>query len=272
MLPEGPLRQLARRVADLARHPALAIALGAALLSVAVLILIRDVGEDSEPQAPELGGGEVSMVVRAERDLPRGTSTEAALAEGDLAILPAPSDPPSGSVTAASQLNGRVLDQDIAEGDIVLTSQLRAPTAREDAQVEIPNGTEAVALTLPFTAAGGGYVGAGDRVNLYAVVGGPDRAVRVGASILVLDVSTELAPYSGDEPRPVAPSITYLLAVPHQEVSPVMLLDAAGRIRLSIVNPGDDPVPGPASSQLDELLAALTLSGPPSAEPEGEQR
>ena len=49
-----------------------------------------------------------------------------------------------------------------AQGDDVVVA------ARQQAVV-IPPGHHGVAITLPFTAAGGGYVGAGDKVDVFAI-------------------------------------------------------------------------------------------------------
>lgn len=105
--------------------------------------------------------------------------------------------------------------------DQVPTDEGAVAAARQS--VEIPDGHHGVVITLPFTAAGGGYVGAGAKVDVYAVEpGSPATPVVVAAT--VLDVSVEVAPRitTGTPERPSAGHITYLLAVPSPQAPDVI--------------------------------------------------
>ena len=109
--------------------------------------------------------------------------------------------------------------------------------------IAIPEGHDGVALTLPFTAAGGAYVGSGDRINIFAI-GGDDRA---GTSLLlprigVLDVSTDVAPrvISQAGERPSSPSVTFLLSVPSEQVDELVTAAATRTLYISLVASSDE--------------------------------
>lgn len=113
-----------------------------------------------------------------------------------------------------------------------------AVNAARQSLVEIPPGHEGVALTLPFTAAGGGYVGAGDQVNLFSVEGDqPGVGDLVLGKVTVLDVSVELAPraQTGTAERPSTSQITYLLAVPTDEVARVVAAAQTKTVYVSLL-------------------------------------
>lgn len=111
-------------------------------------------------------------------------------------------------------------------------------TAARAATVDIPVGHEGVALTLPFTAAGGGYVGAGDKVNLFSIEGEtPGTGDLVLGAVTVLDVSVEVAPrtQTGSAERPSTSQITYLLAVPKNDVARVVATAETKTVYVSLL-------------------------------------
>ncbi len=98
---------------------------------------------------------------------------------------------------------------------------------------------DGVAVTLPFTAAGGGYVGAGDLVNVFVVeanvAGGPATLVLEAAA--VLDVSAEVAPRvaSGTGERGSTAQITYLLSVPSAKAPAVITAAQTKTVYLTLL-------------------------------------
>lgn len=148
------------------------------------------------------------------------------------------------ALTTQSQLSNTILTLNFAEGEQLRASGLR-PRSLLSSRVEIPEGHEAVAVQVGFTAGGAGYIAPGDRVNVFmfaqatTVQPGRDaledptgalqadsypRAELLLTNVTVLDVSQELAPVRGaetqaaaaGEPAPArtgAESLTVLVAV-----------------------------------------------------------
>lgn len=138
--------------------------------------------------------------------------------------------------------------------------ELRPVTAREEAAVVVPEGMEGVALTLPFTAGGAGYVGVGDRVKVYAVIDSAEgtRLVLVDTGVKVLDVSTEIAPYAGSvEPRPAGSNLTLLLALEPEVAAGVMLVGADATFHLSLMDSEDAPDIRSGTLTLHDYLSTL---------------
>jgi len=145
----------------------------------------------------------------------------------------------------------------------------RQQTVRGDA-IKVPEGKQAVALSIPFTNAGGGYVGPGDRVNLYALVGRQNgavvplcgeglcpaadpRAAQAAAQLVlpnvaVLDVSQEVAPRTVTNTSPavgqvaraaeVQPNVTYLMALDASQAEKAIFFSRYGTIYVTLVPKG----------------------------------
>lgn len=120
----------------------------------------------------------------------------------------------------------------------------------EDGQagrVSVPDGAQAVALTLGRTAGLAGHLRAGDRVDVYGVVseppdGGDKTARRVLADVEALSVS------DGDG------DVTVLLALTADKVETAVFLSSFESLWLSLVGDGDQPAttPGMTYSNLTD--------------------
>jgi len=182
---------------------------------------------------------DVAMSVLVAREpVPAGTSVDDALEQGLLATRELDvDDRAADAVSSVSGLAGRVLDVQLAPGQQLTMSSLRPATLRA-AAIAIPEGKQGVAVQLPFVPGGGGYVGTGDRVNVYGNVPRPDGrpvAELVLQGVEVLDVSTEVAPrVAGGEERPSASVITYLLALDVTEAQRVIDLAANAQLWLAL--------------------------------------
>ena len=199
-----------------------------------------------------------------------------------------------GALTDPAQLIGRTFAVEVAPGEQVMLTDLDAPALR-DASIEVPAGTEAVAIEVPFVPGGAGYAAPGDSVNVFALLDSVDPAllapaadpaaatatgaaatsatVSVLTNVVVLDVSVEVAPRVAARTDAVAASsststtapsgataaapsqITYLLAVPVADVAD--LVQAVGFHRLYVSIPAEGTAPRPATSTDDaELIGA----------------
>lgn len=176
-----------------------------------------------------------------------------------------------GALTDLGQLAGRDLKVAIAEGQQVTVAALTRPPLRSSA-VTVPTGTEAVAITTPFTPGGAGYFAPGDRVNVLTMLDARgDATVGAGTTRLVaqrievLDVSAEVPPrvasvgptttIRGDTTSTTAitgqASLTYLLAIPSDQVERVVQAAAFHQLYLSLPANGASPRPAGSASDAD---------------------
>jgi Flp pilus assembly protein CpaB len=220
----------------------LLVGVAAFLVGSGLVVSILRSGSDSEPAAASIE----RTVLVAREGLAAGTDLDEALAGRQVARRTVADDERSAdAIVDPAGLRGRVLATDVAAGQQLRASQLRPATLR-GAAIQIPAGKQGVALQLPFTAGGAGYVGAGDRVNVYGNVELPNdpspTTKLVLADVEVLDVSTEVAPRvaSGDE-RPAGGAVTYLLALDAHEAERVIFLAANAQIWLALA--GDEGQP-----------------------------
>jgi len=124
----------------------------------------------------------------------------------------------------------------------------QAPSA---SRPDVPEGTEAVAVDASFVAGGAGFAAAGDRVNVFALVDEPVKStVAVLSDVQVLEVSSGAATSgssSGGSSSGATPKqVTYVLAVPVDEVEGIV--QAAGFNRLYITFPSEGDPPRPTSA------------------------
>lgn len=205
--------------------------LGALLLFVGVAMLLSDLWKS----APETETTTAKPVLVASEDLQVGQSGNELVANS-LASAVELEDAPTGSLGDLSELIGVVLAKPIPKGEPITFEALRMPTAREAASVIVPEDTEGVALTVPFTAGGAGYVGAGDRINLYSVIdhNNDTHLMLLGTNVLVLDISKEVAPYVAEGPRPESTSLTFLLALEPEVAEAVLLFANTGSFHFTL--------------------------------------
>jgi Flp pilus assembly protein CpaB len=217
--------------------------------------------------------------------------TEGATASGLVSVQMVKVDDRSpGAFTDPTQLVGRTFTSEVASGSQVVAGDLDAPALRETA-IEVPEGTEAVAIEVPFVPGAAGYASPGDVVNVFALLDAVDpalldpeadpeaaaRATQTGtvgilSNVTVLDVSVEVAPRVAARTDAVAATssttttapgakataptqITYLLAVPVGQVAD--LVQAAGFHRLYVSIPAEGTAARPETAVTDaDLIGA----------------
>ena len=233
----------------------------------AVLLVAKDGG----------GGAEVSKgtlpVLVAVRPIPRGASGEQvqdSVAVRQVAAVTRASD----ALTSPEQLVDRTTTTEIGVDQQVRSAFFRQRTVR-GSTIKVPEGKQALAVTIDFTPAGAGYIGPGDKVNVYAVYTKQGEGVAlenkpVGtapefaadklafSNIEVLDISQEVAPLAttqtaatptnGTATRPTAAAttITYLLAVDANQAERLIFFTSYARLYLTLVpqGQGDSATPG----------------------------
>lgn len=255
------------------------------VLAVVVGLAVAVLGQsDRESAASEV----TAPVLVASGVIPEGT--EGAEATGLVTVEQVAVDQRSpGAFTDPTQLVGRTFTTEVGSGEQVVAGDVDAPALR-DPTIEVPEGTEAVAIEVPFVPGGAGYASPGDVVNVFALIDAIDPAlvdpgadpatsgssasgtVGVLANVVVLDVSAEVAPRvaartdavaatsttstTAPGTKSTAPStLTYLLAVPIDKVPD--LVQAAGFHRLWVSIPAEGTAARPAARTSDaELVGA----------------
>ena len=230
-----------------------------------LLLLSRDGGSRS---ASARSGSDTVPVLVSKRAIPAGA------AGGDLGdaveVKQVPSvTRPSDALVSLGELADRTTTVNIGPDQQLRSAFFRQRTVRGDA-IKVPQGKQAVAMSIPFTSAGGGYVGPGDRINLYALIGrqngnvaplcgeglcptGDPKAAQATSQLVlsnveVLDVSQEVAPATVTNVQPAAgqksraaevqPSVTYLMALDASQAEKAIFFSRYGEVYLTLVPKG----------------------------------
>lgn len=233
----------------------LLIALGAVLVLVGLVVAWAIGRSDDDSAAPE---AQVSVVM-ARADLSRGERGADLVAAGKVAVEQVPvSEATPGAISSVEDLEGSVLGSPVAEGAQISSVALRSATLR-GGSITLPDGLQAVAVTVPFTNGGAGYIAPGDRVDVYVTIppgaqGAPTAPYTqiLLTSVEVLDTSTEVAPRraeastAGSDPaasssRPGGEQITLLLAVSPADGERLVFAASVNQLWFGLM--GDDPPP-----------------------------
>ncbi len=236
------------------------VALGA-ILVIAGIGLAWAVGRDDGGTISE---SRVAVVVAVE-DIAPGEAGEDVVASGKVEVEQVPAhEVQSGALGSTAELDGTIVAAAVEEGGQVVAASLRSAVLRGDA-IEIPEGKQAVAVTVGFTAGVAGYAGPGDRVNVYKTVvpnapGAPASPITqlVLSDVEVLDVSDEIAPRRADPiaatdaaAPSVAPSragadqITLLLALDAEEAERIVFGTTIDELYFTLVPPDQGPSRAP---------------------------
>ena len=197
------------------------------------------------------------VVLYAARPIPVGTAGPSALAQSLVRTKSvAPASVPAEALIQSAQLSGRVAASDIPEGTILTEDMFPAPQTRIGTLV-IPEGKRALAVELEPVAGVAGFVGAGDRIDIYGVANGGRSAAGVHLvlqSVEVLNVNgTGLPARQG---LPSGPNLVYLLAVTPAEAERLIYLTKFEQLYFDLVAKGEPPVTTSGSGP-DQALQAL---------------
>ncbi|MDZ4380988.1 MAG: Flp pilus assembly protein CpaB [Parvibaculum sp.] len=271
------------------RSPIILLGMGVALIAVALALIwlnlsARDVST-VESTAPQAVGGlstesAVSVIVAA-RDVARGQ----ALAPDDLIPRKMEGPAPAGSFGETASVIGRVATTDIRASQIVFGSNLSTGPAGAGMAALVSEGQRAFAIRVAEEDIVGGFLQAGDRVDVFAtfpgaVYGqqsgiGQTKADQSKSALLlqdmeVLAVGAALSS-KGDEVNSGARTVT--VAAPPEALAKLALAGRLGHITLAIRNPDDREIapaelvalddlrPGAASVDSDRETAATGSTG-----------
>lgn len=232
------------------------------VLGVALVIfgigLAWAVGRDTDETTQEA----TTAVVVATDDLEPGQSGEDLIATGKVEVQDVPSEEVmAGALSSTAELEGTIIGTTVDEGGQVVAASLRSSVLR-GAAIEIPEGMQAVSITVPFTAGVAGYAGPGDVVNVYhsilpGAAGAPEPlplTQLLASNVEVLDVSDEVAPRRADPivtadgtPETTTPtrtgsdSITLLLAVDASLAEQIIFASTNDELWLTLVPEDQEP-------------------------------
>ncbi|MFP5322554.1 MAG: Flp pilus assembly protein CpaB [Acidimicrobiia bacterium] len=236
------------------------------LIGGAIVYLVVTDDEDGGG-ATATGPGEVTVFV-ASSEIPANTTGADVIEQGLLSTdqVPAGSQP-VGAITSAGGLDNQIFVVGVGEGEVITSSQL---AVRSLSNVSVPEGYDGVAVTLPYTNGGAGYVAPGDTVNVYGQYGTSDEAAGLSnaggpgaalprtelilTNVLVLDVSAQ-DPRSTSAPADAQQAqqttsvnrqtsgspLTYLLALRPTDAERVMQVSQFAQLYFSLT--ADDAAP-----------------------------
>jgi len=185
-----------------------------------------------------------------------GTAASTALAQGSIRareVLPA--ERPANAVTASSQLTGRVARATIPAGTLITADMFPDPQTRIGTVV-IPPGKRALALELTSLAGVAGFVGAGDRVDVYGVSKGDDTPPSVRLVLQGIDVlNVNGAGLPTAQGQPGGANFIYLLAVTPGEAERLIYLNEFEKLYFDLVPRGEGPVKTPGVGPAGAFVA-----------------
>ena len=233
-----------------------------------VLLLLGRGGGDSAAESSSRAG--TVPVLVSKRSIAQGTAG-ADLGDAVEVKQVAAATRAADAVVSLGELGELTTTVDIAPDQQLRSGFFRQRTARGSA-IKVPAGKQAIAMAIPFTNAGGGYVGPGDRINIYAMVGRQNGIVAplcgeglcptgdakgatatsqlVLANVEVLDVSQELAPATVTKGQPTtgeaaaardvgaSPTLTYLMALDASQAEKAIFFSRFGEVYLTLVPRG----------------------------------
>lgn len=159
------------------------------LIGGAIVYLVVNDDDDGGTAASSSGQAEVTVFVAAQ-DIEPNTLGADVIEQGLLTTdqLPAGSQP-VGAITSAGGLDNQIFAVGVGEGEVITSSQL---AVRSLSNISVPEGFDGVAITLPYTNGGAGYVAPGDTVNVYGVYGSSDEAAGLATPDAGLDPAARL--------------------------------------------------------------------------------
>lgn len=249
------------------RRSNLLVLLGLVSFVLGILAVYLITGDDSD-DGEAADANTVEVLVAAE-DLGAGELGDDIIESGRYRVeRVALNEKQADALVAPSQLSNTALTLNFTEGEQLRTSGLRSLGG---ARAQIPEGFEAVSVTVPFVAGGASTIIPGDRVNVFAVLSGEaasptvtpggevaappftaPRAELLLTNTLVLDVQQGTSPLQVSQPTDGAAgaagageSLIFVLAVDTVDAEKVIFTATSGQLYLSRVRVDDEGNPAP---------------------------
>jgi Flp pilus assembly protein CpaB len=200
-----------------------------------------------------------AQVLYAAKPIAAGTTGDVAVANGAVKVKRVDlKSKPANALVDPSQLTGRTAQSNIPAGSTLLDDQFQiAQTV--SGTVTIPAGKEALAVQLQNVPGVASYAGAGDKIDVFAVVKAqgaqPQTAKRVMEGVEVLKVNgTTLVPNQG---LPGGPGLVFLLAVSPDQAEHLVYLTSFEQLYFALVPKDKAPVAPTAGATPQNVLAPV---------------
>ena len=198
-------------------------------------------------------------VLVAEKPIPAGTTGTAVVSQGMIKTRNIDANAkPATAITDASQLAGKTVTLGVAEGQILTLDQFQTAQTRIGT-IKIPDGKTALAIQMNNVPGVAGFVGAGDKINVYGLIK-PDQDPKFpqGASHLILS-NVEVLNVNGTtqveaQGQPGGGGLVYLLAVAPPEAERLVYMSSFEQLYFSLVAKDAPAVTGTPGSSIADAL------------------
>ena len=235
----------------MAKRSNLIVTIGLAVFvagAAATFLVVRNSDDDSTVS------GKGAQVLYAAKAIPSGTTGAVAVDQGMVKTRSiADSARPATALTDPSELSGRTAAASVPEGTVITSDQFAVPQTRLGT-VRIPQGKTALAVQLGYVPGVAGFVGSGDRIDIYGLMkegpGSPSgKLIMQNTEVLSVTPSGTTAQAAGSGTDPI-----FLLAVSPQEAERLAFLTTFQQLYFSLV-PKDAPAIGatPGTGLADAL-------------------
>lgn len=215
----------------------------AIVATVAVLLYVKGVRDEAE------GGGEQVEVVVSTVDLPAGADLDDAISDGTFTTATvAEDDVVQGVVSNLSDLEGRVTRYPILAGEQITTARLQGSAEELPGGIlGIPEGFEAISVSLDVSRVVGGAPQAGDHITIFATFtqGGARSPIEVPVTVnLVEDAQVLKAtnPPVDSTGATGAGQTLITLALTPRDAQQLVFAQEVGTVWMALLGPGEDGV------------------------------
>jgi pilus assembly protein CpaB len=198
--------------------------------TAAVFQYVRGVEDEAET-----GGGMVQVIV-SKQDIPSGADLNPLLSQGAFTTQAFPEETVvEGAVTSLAQLQGQQTASPILAGEQISMARLRGEEEFGGGVLGIPEGLQAVTISLEGPRAAGGYLRRGDHVTVYATFTAPDeRTIVLVPDVMVLQPPPAAAAGGAAAGGPVT------LALAPVDAQRLVFAQERGTVWLSLLPPGQE--------------------------------
>lgn len=190
---------------------------------------------------------------------------------GDVKLAPVPA-PPEGSMGSLAEVLGKAPDVPVAAGETLGARHFIAASALARA---VSPGERAVAIRVDEVVAGGGFVQAGDHVDVLLYLRGGNAEIRATSAQVVLrhvrvlaygdNVGPKTSAVPGVAPRQDSGAVksrAAVLAVPAADTARLMLAASAGDLRLAVYGAQESQTFAASDTRATRELVTLPELGP----------
>lgn len=217
------------------------VSIGIAVFIIGAATTYLLVKNDDDSTTTTAGGG--TTVLYADKDIPAGTTGNTAV-EQKMVKTKNVATKPAGALTDISELGNRTASINVAKGQ-TLTSAQFTTSQTAIGTLKIPVGKTAIALQMSNVPGVAGFVGAGDKVNVYGLMKDAEND-QFGVGKLVLQ-NVEVLNVNGgtlvsSQGQPGGTGLIFLVAVDPIQAEHLAYLTTFGQLYFALVEKDSRPV------------------------------